>query len=333
MTDNDPLREKSLSLSESNKLPSAEIPERISPGWLENIISVLLTNPILGGLSEETLRDMSRLIFKIRIPAHTVIFHQGDSAQTFYIIHTGKVRVFRKGDAGPDIDLAHMGPGECFGVMSLLTGNRRMRSVETLEDTDLLIIEKQDFDRIIKENPHLFTAFMKHLTDIIEQVDLKLEDEASSKYRVPAMSAFDFIVIILLSLFIGVGFNFTNPFGVRITPVFFHEEGIPKETFSLAAEKHTNSAALFVDARPPQFFAQQRIKGAKNIPSALFDIMYLMNFSGIDKEQEIIVYGRTMSSLYDQYVAKRLVLRGHKNTKILQGGLDLWKSRGYPVEP
>jgi len=70
-----------------------------------------------------------------------------------------------------------------------------------------------------------------------------------------------------------------------------------------------------------------------NLPLALFEIMYMMELSDVDKEKEIIVYGRTISRLYDEDLAGKLILRGHKNTRILKGGLSQWKKKGYPVEP
>jgi 3-mercaptopyruvate sulfurtransferase SseA len=69
------------------------------------------------------------------------------------------------------------------------------------------------------------------------------------------------------------------------------------------------------------------------MPLSVFDILYLMEMGDVDKSKEIIVYGRTISSLYDQLVARKLILRGHKSVKTLQGGLSTWKKNGYPVEP
>jgi 3-mercaptopyruvate sulfurtransferase SseA len=59
----------------------------------------------------------------------------------------------------------------------------------------------------------------------------------------------------------------------------------------------------------------------------------MMELSEVNGEKEIILYGRTISRLYDEQVASKLILRGHKNTKVLEGGLSEWKKAGYPVEP
>jgi rhodanese-related sulfurtransferase len=84
---------------------------------------------------------------------------------------------------------------------------------------------------------------------------------------------------------------------------------------------------------PANFYDREHIQGAINMPLPLFDIVYMMTFSEEAKTKEIIVYGRTMSKLYDVEVANKLVLRGYKNTRVLEGGLSEWKKKGYPVEP
>ena len=92
-------------------------------------------------------------------------------------------------------------------------------------------------------------------------------------------------------------------------------------------------AARFVDAMPSNFYEEQHIPDAVNIPFSLFDIMYLMGLSDADRHEKIIVYGRTISKTYDIQLANKLYLRGHKNIQILKGGLSAWKKQGYAVVP
>ena len=46
----------------------------------------------------------------------------------------------------------------------------------------------------------------------------------------------------------------------------------------------------------------------------------------------MIVYGGTISKLYDLELANKLILRGHKEVRVLQGGMEAWEEKGYPVE-
>ena len=143
----------------------------------------------------------------------------------------------------------------------------------------------------------------------------------------------DYLIIFGLSLVFSLVFNFSNPNGIRLIPKSWSGESLPAATPRMAIEHYHNGSSLFIDAMPSSFFEREHIKGAVNLPLALFDIMYMMELSETDKEKPIYVYGRTISSLYDEEVAKKLIMRGHKNTRILKGGLSDWKKNGYPVGP
>ena len=81
-----------------------------------------------------------------------------------------------------------------------------------------------------------------------------------------------------------------------------------------------------------QLLSKRHIKGAVNFPLALFDIVYMMTFAKEDKGKKIIVYGGTISKLYDLELADKLLLRGYEQVRILEGGLTAWEEKGYPVE-
>jgi rhodanese-related sulfurtransferase len=83
---------------------------------------------------------------------------------------------------------------------------------------------------------------------------------------------------------------------------------------------------------PGNFYQQRHIKGAINMTMALFNFVYLMSFSEEDKDKKIIVYGNTISRPYDLEIADKLLLRGYRNVKVLDGGLQAWEAKGYPVE-
>jgi len=65
---------------------------------------------------------------------------------------------------------------------------------------------------------------------------------------------------------------------------------------------------------------------------AIFEFVYLMSFSEENKDREIVVYGNTVSRPYDLEIADKLVLRGYRNVKVLEGGMGAWEANGYPVE-
>ena len=97
-------------------------------------------------------------------------------------------------------------------------------------------------------------------------------------------------------------------------------------------EDYRQGQTLIVDAMPQTFYRKRHIKGAVNMPMALFDIVYLTNFPEEDRARKIVVYGNTISRPYDLEIASKLLLRGYSDVKLMDGGLSAWEANGYPVE-
>ena len=288
---------------------------------------------VFANMPEDMLLELAKIAQEKVVPARTIIFRQGDPGDSFYIINSGEVTVFRKGKEGVETELARLGTGESFGEMALLTGEPRSGYVEAIEETRLTVISKDQFDRILKDYPLVSRNLVKQLSGRLLRDDLRLEEETERRLRVPALSWFDLLAILSLSLLFGIIFNLSNPNGIKLVPKSWSGEAVSTVSLSEAMKKYSEGNTLFVDARPSSFFEQRHIKGAINFPLALFDIIYMMELSEADREKEIILYGKTISRLYDEQVARKLILRGHKNTRVLSDGLSGWVKSGYPVEP
>ena len=161
--------------------------------------------------------------------------------------------------------------------------------------------------------------------------DSIFEHEYEHQSKAPKFSWLDCLLIVVLSILCGIIYNFSASDGIDLVPEFWDDEMVPNVAPEIALTTHWDNS-VFVDARPNIFYKQEHIKGAINVPVAIFDIIYMIELRKLDKNRYIIVYGRTVSSLYDKRVARKFVLRGHRNTMILKGGLPAWKKKGYPVK-
>ncbi len=293
----------------------------------------LSESPIFKGIPKDKLAEIAGSMQKRVVPAHFIIFQQRDAGDNFYMIESGRVRIFRKSRKGLETDLSVLKAGDSFGEMALITAAPRSASVESLEETHLAVLSKNDFERILRDYPDVALNFARKLSDWLLRRDLAAEREALRQFQAPRLSWIDFAAILGLTLLCGLIFNLSNPSGIQLVPRLESDESLTEILPAQAMEKHSAGESLFVDARPANFFDQKRLKDAVNLPLSLFDITYLMTLNDADKSREIIVYGRTLSNLYDSQVARKLIIRGHKNVRILKGGLQEWAKKGYPTQP
>lgn len=164
----------------------------------------------------------------------------------------------------------------------------------------------------------------------LEKTRADLMGIASALFRADRVSLFDFLIIIGVSVLLAIIFNISNPNGIPLFPD--RPDAVASISASAAMEDYREGQTLIVDAMPSNFYQKRHIKGAVNMPMALFDIVYLMNLSEEDKGKKIVVYGNTISRPYDLEIAGKLLLRGHKDVEVLDGGLKAWEAKGYPVE-
>ncbi|MDX1594572.1 MAG: cyclic nucleotide-binding domain-containing protein, partial [Gammaproteobacteria bacterium] len=68
---------------------------------------------------EETLERFLARCHRRRYPAKATILYQGDRSDALYYILSGAVTVLREDDAGREIVLAYLNPGDFFGEMGL----------------------------------------------------------------------------------------------------------------------------------------------------------------------------------------------------------------------
>jgi len=291
-----------------------------------------LGSSIFRDLPRENLDEIARSVEDRVVPPNTSIFREGDPGDNFYIIRSGSVRVFRKNETGMERDLSVLGPGDSFGEIALLTGEPRSANVESLEETSLMVLSKDRFDRILREFPDISKIFLKEMRTWLVRDDELLEKEAEEAYKATRFSWLGFVLVIGLSVILALIFNRSNPNGIPLFPTFPDRASTPAITPSALLEEYQKGDTVIVDAMPANFYEKRHIKGAINMPLPLFDIVYMMTFDEEDKEKQIVVYGATVSKLYDLELADKLVIRGHKRVRILDGGLSAWEEKGYPVE-
>jgi len=96
-------------------------------------------------------------------------------------------------------------------------------------------------------------------------------------------------------------------------------------------KRGNETLVVLVDPRAPQEFARERLPGARNIrlidvpPDARVD-------SGLDRFNNIVVYGSNAASPPARAMTKRLLAVGYSDVRFMVGGLEEWREIGGEVE-
>jgi CRP-like cAMP-binding protein len=106
-----------------------------------------------------------------------VVIREGDPADKMYIIKKGAVDIY-KGDGMAKTKVTHLLPGAHFGEVALIDDSRRSATVVALEDCDLLVIDRRDFNELLEQNKDIafkiYKAFTRALCDRLRQANENL---------------------------------------------------------------------------------------------------------------------------------------------------------------
>jgi CRP/FNR family cyclic AMP-dependent transcriptional regulator len=122
---------------------------------VEESVTLLGQVPVFETLAPEDLQHVAEVAVPRSFAAHQVIFREGDSSDTCYIVRSGHARAMREHVDGRTLALAHFGPGDIFGELAMFDDERRSATVEAIDDLDALAILGGDMRRIMSEHAEI----------------------------------------------------------------------------------------------------------------------------------------------------------------------------------
>ena len=121
--------------------------------------------PLFRGLGSPDLSAVAAAAIEVEFPADRVIAREGEIGTGFFIVVDGGVKVVRSGTT-----VAHLGPGEFFGELSVLDGGPRVAQVVAEAPTTCLAIASWDFERVLRDEPGVALAVLRVVAARLREV-------------------------------------------------------------------------------------------------------------------------------------------------------------------
>jgi NTE family protein len=126
-------------------------PGRIAAGGL--LIDV--ETQLLSSLPEPALEQVRRAAQTRYFLPGDAALREGETPAELFIIVRGEAVVFGRDWHGERHVLAQLGPGECFGELSMLSGEPASATVEALSELEVWVLPQNDVSAIAAEHPAL----------------------------------------------------------------------------------------------------------------------------------------------------------------------------------
>lgn len=101
-------------------------------------------------------------------PAGTVVMHEGDAANTAFVVEEGQLEVRKRQADGSERVLFTLGPGDWAGEMGVLLKQQRSASVVAATDARLRVVTEQNLEHVIADHPQETLRLLKQLSQRID---------------------------------------------------------------------------------------------------------------------------------------------------------------------
>ena len=154
-------------------------------------IELLRRCPLFAGLKEDDLKRIRAIASLRQIEKKEVLFSDGEEAKGFYVILSGKVKLFKVSPEGKEQILHIVSAPDAFAEAALFLEGTYPAFAEAMTDAQLLYFPKRDFIQLIEKNPQLsiniivtLSHFLKRFASLIEELSLKEVSSRVAKYVV-----------------------------------------------------------------------------------------------------------------------------------------------------
>lgn len=118
-----------------------------------------------------------------------IIYKEGSTPRYLYFIKSGKVRTYKSHEDGKDLVMNLYGKNDFVGYAPLLEGVFQVETAETMEDTELILIPKKDFEKLVEQYPEVTKKFMGLLARNLLEKEEQLLGAAYNTLRKKVASA------------------------------------------------------------------------------------------------------------------------------------------------
>jgi CRP/FNR family transcriptional regulator, cyclic AMP receptor protein len=118
---------------------------KLSATWLARV-------QMFAGLTPRALDQLLALTTEVRHPIGKVLFRAGEPGDKLYVIVEGRIRISREVPGMGEEALAVLGPGDCFGELSMIDDAPRSADAHVHEACVALEIRKDKFEHLLYTN-------------------------------------------------------------------------------------------------------------------------------------------------------------------------------------
>jgi CRP/FNR family transcriptional regulator len=144
------------------------------------MIDLISNIPLFRGLPEKQLTELARIITERKYEHGEVLFSEGDEASGFFVLLSGRIKIFKLSPDGKEQILHFIEPREPFAEVAMFAGSHYPAHAEALKESRAIFRPRGAFEKLIKRDPDLamnmlaiLSQRLKYFSRLVEDLSLK----------------------------------------------------------------------------------------------------------------------------------------------------------------
>jgi CRP/FNR family cyclic AMP-dependent transcriptional regulator len=138
----------------------------------------LRVQPLLAAAPEPALEELSRAALRRHVSRKTCVVRAGERSEFLYLVLSGRLAVLASDRQGREVILSVLGAGEFFGETTALDDTAHSATVTAVAPSNLILIGKSDFNRLLRESFDTRWYVMRKLVQRLRLADRRIESLA-----------------------------------------------------------------------------------------------------------------------------------------------------------
>ncbi len=130
---------------------------------------------LFATLKDGEIEKISRILYVNAYYRGQLIFQEGENGDALFVVLKGRVKVCLYDEEGREYVLDVIGKDGFFGELALLDELPRSANAIAMESCDLMIVRRNDFLKLLMENPSISINILKVLAGRLRVADERIK--------------------------------------------------------------------------------------------------------------------------------------------------------------
>jgi len=117
-------------------------------------------NELMSAFNKKSLEDLKNESNTNEYKKKQIIYKEGTQPHYLFYILKGKIKTFKTHEDGKDLVIDLYNEGDFLGYVALLEGTSYKENAESMEETEIALIPRKDFEELINNDPTIAKKFI-----------------------------------------------------------------------------------------------------------------------------------------------------------------------------